>query len=326
MSKKNKKNQKKVHAKINNTPVKAEGTKKEESKVPTENELKAASVKELKSIIATAKKNSNKELVKAAKKAKEDKKYAASKARVEARNAHKKSIMDKLIDSKKMESSEPIKVTLEQRKERQENRRKIAYNRYISSIKRRCKRTNLTDEQANAIVEKAKDLWDAAKAYDLVIVYESSPKKKEEMEKIVKDANITSACITGSTAFLKNVPKAAVDKLRELLTGDTVYQYAVDKEDLLKLYQKKHTPKKPSGNKNPHSRPCSKSRSVNFYNLRRLKKATKEAMEKNTHEFRHGSKADGRKARRIAAKAAKPVNKKPTQIKDIKQKSNKLAA
>ena len=283
MKKNKKKNLKKVHAKINNTPVKAEGAKKEESKAPTKEELKAKK--------------------KAEKKAKEEAKYAASKARIEARQARKKARADALAGIKKEKAAEPVKITIEQRKERQENRRKVAYNRHIASIRRRCNRMKLSDEQTNAIIEKAKDQWDAAKQYNLVIVYDSSPKKKTELEKLVKDTGITSACITGSTAFLKNVPKDAVDKVRELLVGDTIYQYRTDKDNLFKDYEKKHTPKKPSNNKHPHSRPCSKSRNINFYNLRRLKKAEKDAAEK-----------------------AKPVNKKPTQVKEIKSKSNKQAA
>ena len=184
----------------------------------------------------------------------------------------------------------------------------------------------LSDEQTNVIIENAKAQWDAAKQYDIVIVYDSSPKKKTELEKLVKDTGITSACITGSTAFLKNVPKDVVDKIRELLVGDTIYQYRTDKEDLFKDYESKHTPKKPSGNETPHSRPCSKSRNINFYNLRRLKKAAKEALGKSTHTFKPGSKAEGRKLRRKLKAKAKAVNKKPTQIKEVKQKAAKQAA
>lgn len=310
MSKKNKKNLKKVHAKIDNTPVKTEGAKKEESVAPVKNVEIAAAKDD-----AKAKK-------KAEKKAHKEAKYAASKARIEARKAHKKERADKL----KTKASEPAKITLEQRKERQENRRKVAYNRHISSISRRCKRMKLSDEQTNAIVEKAKSQWDAAKQYNLVIVYESSSKKKAELEKLVKDTGITSALITGSTAFFKNVPKDAVDKIRELLAGDAIYQYKVDKDDLFKDYEMNHTPKKPSGNKNSHSRQCSKNLSINFYNLRKAKKKAKETLEKNTHAFRHGSKAEGRKLRRGLKAKAKPVNKKPTQVKEIKSKSNKQAA
>lgn len=342
MSKKSKKNLKKVHAKIDNTPVKTEATKKEESKVAnkkvngdeveklaeklTTESLKNASKKELKSIIATAKKAGNKELVKKAKEEKEKKKYAASKARIEARKARKKERADKLAGIQKTKASEPDKITLEQRKELQENRRKVAYNRHISSIRRRCKRMKLSDEQTNVIIDNAKAQWDAAKQYDIVIVYDSSPKKKTELEKLVKDTGITSACITGSTAFLKNVPKDVVDKIRELLVGDTIYQYRTDKEDLFKDYENNHTPKKPSGNKTPHSRPCSKSRNINFYNLRRLKKAAKEALGKSTHTFKPGSKAEGRKLRRKLKAKAKAVNKKPTQVKEVKQKTAKQAA
>lgn len=314
MSKKNKKNLKKVRAKIDNTPVKTEGAKKEESVAPAKNIEIAAAKDDVK-----AKK-------KAEKKAHEEAKYAASKARIEARNARKKERADKLAGIKKTKASEPAKITLEQRKERQENRRKVAYNRHISSISRRCKRMKLSDEQTNAIVEKAKSQWDAAKQYNLVIVYESSSKKKAELEKLVKDTGITSALITGSTAFFKNVPKDAVDKIRELLAGDAIYQYKVDKDDLFKDYEMNHTPKKPSGNKNTHSRQCSKNRSINFYNLRQAKKKAKETLEKNTYAFRHGSKAEGRKLRRGLKAKAKPVNKKPTQVKEIKQKSNKQAA
>lgn len=314
MSKKNKKNLKKVHAKIDNTPVKTEGAKKEESVAPAKNTEIAAAKDDVK-----AKK-------KAEKKAHEEAKYAASKARIEARKARKKERADKLAGIQKTKASEPAKITLEQRKKLQENRRKVAYNRHISSIRRRCKRMKLSDEQTNVIIENAKAQWDAAKQYDIVIVYDSSPKKKTELEKLVKDTGITSACITGSTAFLKNVPKDVVDKIRELLVGDTIYQYRTDKEDLFKDYESKHTPKKPSGNKTPHSRPCSKSRNINFYNLRRLKKAAKEALGKSTHTFKPGSKAEGRKLRRKLKAKAKAVNKKPTQIKEVKQKAAKQAA
>lgn len=314
MSKKNKKNLKKVHAKIDNTPVKTEGAKKEESVAPAKNTEIAAAKDDVK-----AKK-------KAEKKAHEEAKYAASKARIEARKARKKERADKLAGIQKTKASEPDKITLEQRKKLQENRRKVAYNRHISSIRRRCKRMKLSDEQTNVIIENAKAQWDAAKQYDIVIVYDSSPKKKTELEKLVKDTGITSACITGSTAFLKNVPKDVVDKIRELLVGDTIYQYRTDKEDLFKDYESKHTPKKPSGNKTPHSRPCSKSRNINFYNLRRLKKAAKEALGKSTHTFKPGSKAEGRKLRRKLKAKAKAVNKKPTQIKEVKQKAAKQAA
>lgn len=314
MSKKSKKNLKKVHAKIDNTPVKTEGAKKEESVAPAKNTEIAAAKDDVK-----AKK-------KAEKKAHEEAKYAASKARIEARKARKKERADKLADIQKTKASEPAKITLEQRKELQENRRKVAYNRHISSIRRRCKRMKLSDEQTNVIVDNAKAQWDAAKQYDIVIVYDSSPKKKTELEKLVKDTGITSACITGSTAFLKNVPKDVVDKIRELLVGDTIYQYRTDKEDLFKDYENNHTPKKPSGNKTPHSRPCSKSRNINFYNLRRLKKAIKENLGKNTHTFKPGSKAEERKLRRKLKVKAKAVNKKPTQVKEVKQKAAKQAA
>lgn len=314
MSKKSKKNLKKVHAKIDNTPVKTEGAKKEESVAPAKNTEIAAAKDDVK-----AKK-------KAEKKAHEEAKYAASKARIEARRARKKERADKLAGIQKTKASEPAKISLEQRKELQENRRKVAYNRHISSIRRRCKRMKLSDEQTNVIIENAKAQWDAAKQYDIVIVYDSSPKKKTELEKLVKDTGITSACITGSTAFLKNVPKDVVDKIRELLVGDTIYQYRTDKEDLFKDYENNHTPKKPSGNKTPHSRPCSKSRNINFYNLRRLKKAAKEALGKSTHTFKPGSKAEGRKLRRKLKAKAKAVNKKPTQVKEVKQKTAKQAA
>lgn len=314
MSKKNKKNLKKVHAKIDNTPVKTEGAKKEESIAPAKNAEIAAAKDDVK-----AKK-------KAEKKAREEAKYAASKARIDARKARKKERADKLADIQKSKASEPAKITLEERKALQENRRKVAYNRHISSIHRRCKRMKLSDEQTNVIIENSKAQWDAAKQYDIVIVYDSSPKKKTELEKLVKDTGITSACITGSTAFLKNVPKDVVDKIRELLAGDTIYQYRTDKEDLFKDCEKKHTSKKPSGNKTTHSISCSKSRNINFYNLRRLKKAAKEALGKNTHTFKPGSKAEKRKLRRKLKVKAKAVNKKPTQVKEVKQKSAKQAA
>lgn len=78
MSKKNKKNQKKVQAKIGTTPVKAEAAKKEESKAAVKNTEIAAA------------KDDAKAMKKAKKKAHEEAKYAASKTRVEARNARKR--------------------------------------------------------------------------------------------------------------------------------------------------------------------------------------------------------------------------------------------
>ena len=124
MSKKknNKKNLKKVQAKIGTTPVKAEAAKKEESKAAIKNAEIAAAKDDVK-----AKK-------KAEKKAHEEAKYAASKARIEARKARKKSIMDKLIDSKKEKASEPVKITLEDRLKKQEERRNVAMARHIASV------------------------------------------------------------------------------------------------------------------------------------------------------------------------------------------------
>lgn len=344
MSKKSKKNLKKVHAKIDNTPVKTEAAKKEESKAAskkvngdeveklaeklTTESLKNASKKELKSIIATAKKAGNKELVKKAKKAHEEAKYAASKARIEARNARKKSIMDKLIDSKKTKASEPVKITLEERLKKQEERRKVAQARHIASITRRCKRMHLNDADTKKVVDIAKKQWDNATVYNITVVYDSVLKKKE-LEKLVKDCGIKSACITNSTAFFKDVPASVVAKLHDLVGNATFYQYRSDSkspfdEAGIDISTGNHNKHKKGGD--PHTIECSKNVSVNFYNLRRAKRKAKETRKKNTYNFRHGSKAEGRKLRRGLKPKAKPVNKKPTQVKEIKQKSNKQAA
>lgn len=89
MSKKNKKNQKKVQAKIGNTPVKAEAAKKEESNAANKT---IENIKKRRAADAEkAKKHA--ELKAAKKKAKAEKeqaKYAASKARAEARQARKR--------------------------------------------------------------------------------------------------------------------------------------------------------------------------------------------------------------------------------------------
>lgn len=343
MSKNKKKNLKKVHAKIDTKtiPVKAEAAKKEESKAAnkkvngdeveklaeklTTESLKNASKKDLKSIIVTAKKAGNKELVKKAKEEKEKKKYAASKARIEARNARKQAAKDMLNGVKHTKDAAPVKITLEERKKRQEERRKIAYNRHIASIRRRCSRMHLSDAQTDAVVNKAKEQWDKAKSYNIVMVCDSFGDKREKLFDIVKKHSIKTACITTCTAFLNSVPKAAVDEIRETFTDASVYQYA-EKCDLFGNY-KKDDSKKPKKGGNAHSIECSKSRSVNFYNLRRLQKAAKEKAEKNAYDYRHGKKAEGRKARRLLKKEnAKPVNKKPTQVKRIKEKSNKQAA
>lgn len=317
MSKKNnKKNLKKVQAKIGTTPVKAEAAKKEESKAAVKNTEIAAAKDD-----AKAKK-------KAEKKAREEAKYAASKARIEARKARKKSIMDKLIDSKKEKASEPVKITLEDRLKKQEERRNVAMARHIASVTRRCKRMYLNDADTKKVIDIAKKQWDNATVYNITVVCDSILKKKKELEKLVKDCGIKSACITNSTAFFKNVPASVVAKLRDLVGNATFYQYRSDDKSPFEEagidMSGNHNKHKKGGD--PHTIECSKNASVNFYNLRRAKKKAKETLEKNTYNFRHGSKAEGRKLRRGLKVKAKAVNKKPTQVKEIKQKSVKQAA
>lgn len=317
MSKKNnKKNLKKVQAKIGTTPVKAEAAKKEESKAAVKNTEIAAAKDD-----AKAKK-------KAEKKAHEEAKYAASKTRVEARKARKKSIMDKLIDSKKEKASEPVKITLEDRLKKQEERRNIAMARHIASVTRRCKRMHLNDADTKKVIDIAKKQWDNATVYNITVVCDSVLKKKKELEKLVKDCGIKSACITNSTAFFKDVPASVVAKLRDLVGNATFYQYRSDDKSPFEEagidVSGNHNKHKKGGD--PHTIECSKNASVNFYNLRKAKKKAKETLEKNTYNFRHGSKAEGRKLRRGLKVKAKAVNKKPTQVKEIKQKSVKQAA
>ena len=317
MSKKNnKKNLKKVQAKIGTTPVKAEAAKKEESKAAIKNAEIAAAKDD-----AKAKK-------KAEKKAHEEAKYAASKARIEARKARKKSIMDKLIDSKKEKASEPVKITLEDRLKKQEERRNVAMARHIASITRRCKRMHLNDADTKKVIDIAKKQWDNATVYNITVVCDSILKKKKELEKLVKDCGIKSACITNSTAFFKDVPASVVAKLRDLVGNATFYQYRSDDKSPFEEagidMSGNHNKHKNGGD--PHTIECSKNASVNFYNLRKAKKKAKETLEKNTYNFRHGSKAEGRKLRRGLKVKAKAVNKKPTQVKEVKQKSVKQAA
>ena len=317
MSKKNnKKNLKKVQAKIGTTPVKAEAAKKEESKAAIKNAEIAAAKDD-----AKAKK-------KAEKKAHEEAKYAASKARIEARKARKKSIMDKLIDSKKEKASEPVKITLEDRLKKQEEHRNVAMTRHIVSITRRCKRMHLNDADTKKVIDIAKKQWDNATVYNITVVCDSILKKKKELEKLVKDCGIKSACITNSTAFFKNVPASVVAKLRDLVGNATFYQYRSDDKSPFEEagidMSGNHNKHKKGGD--PHTIECSKNASVNFYNLRKAKKKAKEMLEKNTYNFRHGSKAEGRKLRRELKVKAKAVNKKPTQVKEIKQKTAKQAA
>lgn len=317
MSKKNnKKNLKKVHAKIGTTPVKAEAAKKEESKAAIKNAEIAAAKDDVK-----AKK-------KAEKKAHEEAKYAASKARIEARKARKKSIMDKLIDSKKEKASEPVKITLEDRLKKQEERRNVAMVRHIASVTRRCKRMHLNDADTKKVIDIAKKQWDNATVYNITVICDSILKKKKELEKLVKDCGIKSACITNSTAFFKNVPASVVAKLRDLVGNATFYQYRSDDRSPFEEagidMSGNHNKHKKGGD--PHTIECSKNASVNFYNLRKAKKKAKETLEKNTYNFRHGSKAEGRKLRRELKVKAKAVNKKPTQVKEVKQKSVKQAA
>lgn len=237
--------------------------------------------------------------------------------------------MDKLIDSKKEKASEPVKITLEERLKKQEERRKVAQARHIASVTRRCKRMHLNEADTKKVVDIAKKQWDNATVYNITVVCDSVLKKKEELEKLVKDCGIKSACITNSTAFFKDVPASVVAKLRDLVGNATFYQYRADskspfEEAGIDVSAGNHNKHKKGGD--PHTIECSKNASVNFYNLRRAKKKAKETLEKNTYNFRHGSKAEGRKLRRGLKTKAKAVNKKPTQVKKIKQKSVKQAA
>lgn len=326
MSKKSKKNLKKVHAKIDNTPVKTEAAKKEESdaaKIKENIEKRRATAEE------KAKKNAELKVVKKKAKAeKEEAKYAASKARIEARKARKKERADKLAGIQKTKASEPVKITLEQRLKKQEERRNVARARHIESITRRCKRMHLNDADTKKVVDIAKKQWDNATVYNITVVCDSVLKKKKELEKLVKDCGIKSACITNSTAFFKDVPASVVAKLRDLVGDVTFYQYRSDSKSPFEEagidMSGNHNKHKKGGD--PHTIECSKNISVNFYNLRRAKKKAKETLEKNTYNFRHGSKAEGRKLRRKLKVKAKDVNKKPTQVKEAKQKSTKQAA
>ena len=326
MSKKSKKNLKKVHAKIDNTPVKAEAVKKEESEAA---KIKENIEKRRAADAEKAKKNAElKEAKKKAKAEKEEAKYAASKARIEARKARKKERADKLTGIQKAKASEPVKITLEQRLKKQEERRNIARARHIESITRRCKRMHLNDADTKKVVDIAKKQWDNATVYNITVVCDSVLKKKKELEKLVKDCGIKSACITNSTAFFKDVPASVVAKLRDLVGDSTFYQYRSDSKSPFEEagidMSGNHNKHKKGGD--PHTIECSKNISVNFYNLRRAKKKAKETLEKNTYNFRHGSKAEGRKLRRKLKVKAKAVNKKPTQVKEVKQKSAKQAA
>ena len=326
MSKKNKKNLKKVHAKIDNTPVKTEAAKKEESE--------AAKIKEnieKRRAAAAEKAKKNAELKAAKKKAKAEKeeaKYAASKARIEARKARKKERADKLAGIQKAKASEPVKITLEQRLKKQEERRNVARARHIESITRRCKRMHLNDADTKKVVDIAKKQWDNATVYNITVVCDSVLKKKKELEKLVKDCGIKSACITNSTAFFKDVPASVVAKLRDLVGDVTFYQYRSDSKSPFEEagIDMSGNHNKHKKGEDPHTIECSKNISVNFYNLRKAKKKAKEELEKNTYNFRHGYKAEGRKLRRKLKVKAKAVNKKPTQVKEAKQKSTKQAA
>lgn len=284
MSKKNnKKNLKKVQAKIGTTPVKAEAAKKEESKAAVKNTEIAA--------------------------AKDD---AKAKKKAE----------------KKEKALEPVKITLEDRLKKQEERRNVAMARHIASVTRRCKRMHLNDADTKKVIDITKKQWDSATVYNIVVVCDPVLKKKKELEKLVKDCGIKSACITNSTAFFKDVPASVVAKLRDLVGNATFYQYCSDSKSPFEEagidMSGNHNKHKKGGD--PHTIECSKNASVNFYNLRKAKKKAKETLEKNTYNFRHGSKAEGRKLRRGLKVKAKAVNKKPTQVKEIKQKSAKQAA
>lgn len=257
---------------------------------------------------------------------KEESKAAVKNAEIAAAKDNAKA--KKKAEKKKEKASKPVKITLEDRLKKQEERRNIAMARHIASVTRRCKRMHLNDADTQKVIDIAKKQWDNATVYNITVVCDSVLKKKKELEKLVKDCGIKSACITNSTAFFKNVPAIVVAKLRDLVGNATFYQYRSDDKSPFEEagidMSGNHNKHKKGGD--PHTIECSKNASVNFYNLRKAKKKAKETLEKNTYNFRHGSKAEGRKLRRGLKVKAKAVNKKPTQVKEIKQKSAKQAA
>lgn len=276
---KNKKNFKKLNksSQIGTTPVKAEEAKKEES-IASKNADKGA--KAAANHAAKIEKKANKK--------------AISDARKKARNKRKEEL--KGIKHVKATITDKV-LTIEDRKIRQENRRKIAYDRHIAAIRRRCKRMKLDENTTNKVIEIAKKQWDSAKTFNIVMVYEITADKRKELNTLFKGTNAIPH-MTNSTAFINNLSKENVDKLRELCPDATIYQYRTDENPFttagVKEPEKKKTPKVGGP---AHSIACTKNRNKNFYLMRRAKKL-----------------------------AIKPVNTKPTQIKDVHSKTTKLAA
>lgn len=282
--KKNKKNFKKLNKSnnINTTPVKAEEAKKEESKVSNSKNADKG---------AKAAANHADRL------AKKEHKKANAEARIKARNKRKEEL--KGIAHMKPSTADKT-LTIEQRRERQENRRKVAYNRHIASIKRRCKRMHLDEGITNNVVEAAKKQWDSAKYYDIVMIYDFTAEEKKEFQNLVKGSAVVPH-MTNSTAFIKNLSKATVDAIMEAFPNAMIYQYRSDKaspfEEAGVITPKKQ--KSPKAGGKAHSIACTKNRNKNFYMLRQAKKA---------------------------AEKAKAVNKKPTQVTDVHSKTTKVAA
>jgi hypothetical protein len=281
--KKNKKNFKKLNKSnnISTTPVKAEETKKEESKVSAKNVDKGAKA---------AANHADKAQKKLHKK-------ANAEARVKARNKRKEEL--KGIAHTKASATDKT-LTIEQRRERQENRRKVAYNRHIASIKRRCKRMHLDEGITNNVVEAAKKQWDSAKSYDIVMIYDFTADEKKEFQNLIKSSAVVPH-MTNSTAFIKGLSKSTVDAIIEAFPDAMIYQYRTDKvspfEEAGVITPKKQKSPKVGGK--AHSIACTKNRNKNFYMLRQAKKA---------------------------AEKAKAVNKKPTQVTDVHSKTTKVAA
>ena len=280
---KKKKNFKKLNKSnnINTTPVKTEGTKKEESMVSAKNADKGAK----------AAANHADRL------AKKEHKKANAEARIKARNKRKEELKG-IVRTKSSTADKTL--TIEQRRERQENRRKVAYNRHIASIKRRCKRMHLDEGITNNVVEAAKKQWDSAKYYDIVMIYDFTAEEKKEFQNLVKGSAVVPH-MTNSTAFIKNLSKATVDAITEAFPNAMIYQYRSDKaspfEEAGVITPKKQKSPKVGGK--AHSIACTKNRNKNFYMLRQAKKA---------------------------AEKAKAVNKKPTQVTDVHSKTTKTAA
>lgn len=137
-------------------------------------------------------------------------------------------------------------ITDARRKAREEQDK----NRQINSLKRRCARRGISEEDTKKYVEKLVEQLNAPKKYAIHVFFDVGQKNKTSLAKLAKEAilnnKIQYKILTDSWSFIEGDEKVLA-KLREILPMMAkIHPYVIKPEPILP--QSEHTPKKPTNN------------------------------------------------------------------------------